>query len=361
MTKKILPMNYVFRLDSGTHFGSGHAMRCAVLARTLVAAGGRVAFICKDHLHNYNQYLRREFNVFEITGGSHNPVISQLDNYEEWLGSSWDEDLEETNHCLNQLVGPIMVIVDHYALDERFEKGLKANKVFVIDDVLNRRHDCDYLLDQNFSFQKELYRKTCVPKTTLLLGPKYALLRENFKYNRPRSVPVKKEIKKIVAFMGGNDRTRELLKITKAYLNTTYDADLHLVLNRSNYQFEKLGQLSELDKRIYLWPERDDYDDFIKNSDIFFGAAGSSSWERACLGIASFVIYAADNQKILAQMIKKNGMAYVLGDGFKTTQEDWSIVLNKLMLDLPLVQSLRDKSYNICDGDGAQRVLKFIT
>ena len=75
-------------------------------------------------------------------------------------------------------------MVDHYALDVRWESAMRtqARHIMVIDDIADRQHDCDVLLDQNFYENMQTrYTGKVPPYCRLLLGPRYALLRDEFR------------------------------------------------------------------------------------------------------------------------------------------------------------------------------------
>jgi UDP-2,4-diacetamido-2,4,6-trideoxy-beta-L-altropyranose hydrolase len=55
------------------------------------------------------------------------------------------------------------------------------HKIFVIDDLANRKHDCDVLLDQNyFSNQEKRYQNLISKDCHMFCGPRHTLLRKEF-------------------------------------------------------------------------------------------------------------------------------------------------------------------------------------
>ena len=79
--------------------------------------------------------------------------------YEMWLGCSQERDAKECIEAL-RLSGIHQVdwiIIDHYGIDSNWEYMLRTrlsdsllSKILVIDDLANRAHDCDCLVDQNY-------------------------------------------------------------------------------------------------------------------------------------------------------------------------------------------------------------------
>ena len=139
-------MFVVIRADASKHIGSGHIMRCLTLAKELRNLGAIVEFITRNHSENLNtQIIEQGFKLRLLP--NHNKLVEQrtLSEYEQWLGVSQSVDAEETIKALSGKQ-PDLLIVDHYALDYNWEKKLRKiiDKIMVIDDLANRRHDCDF-------------------------------------------------------------------------------------------------------------------------------------------------------------------------------------------------------------------------
>ena len=148
-------MRVVFRVDASTKMGSGHVMRCLTLAEELEKNGSDVSFISRAHEGNLNHLISKKgFQIHELQ----NSISTKLnkksikgDNYDRWLGATEDKDAQETIKAIG-IDKPDWLIVDHYALSEKWEKTVRptVKNIMVIDDLANRSHDCDMLLDQNW-------------------------------------------------------------------------------------------------------------------------------------------------------------------------------------------------------------------
>ena len=144
-------MKVVFRVDASTRIGIGHFMRCLTLADALVASCAQVHFICRNHEGNQLALLEKKgihFNSLPMGD------TSCSEGYDPWLGSSQDKDASHTIEALKGLDEgkPDWRVVDHYALDSQWEMRISpyVERIFVIDDLANRFHYCEMLLDQNY-------------------------------------------------------------------------------------------------------------------------------------------------------------------------------------------------------------------
>ena len=164
-------MNIVFRVDSSVDIGSGHLMRCLALAEFLIEQSVKVNFICRALNGNLIDVLKKK-NINLTVLSSYQASAKLNENILLAIGVSQEKDASDT---INALGGakPDWIIVDHYSLDIKWEKMIRpfVKKIFVIDDLANRPHDCDVLLDQNY-YQNlnRRYTKLVPLVTKLLLG-----------------------------------------------------------------------------------------------------------------------------------------------------------------------------------------------
>ena len=198
-------MRIVIRTDASQQIGSGHVMRCLSLADSLRDFNSTVEFITRSHESNLDKLIENKgFKVYSLPNPSKYRVQQGLNKYTSWLGVQQDLDADETIKILKDK-SPDYLIVDHYALDYKWEHKLRSctKKIMVIDDLANRTHDCDVLLDQNYVLDQEgRYHKLLSPNVIQLLGPKYALLRKEFEGISKDRQQSHETIKSVFIFFG---------------------------------------------------------------------------------------------------------------------------------------------------------------
>ncbi len=356
----------VFRVDSGNHIGIGHVSRCLTLARKLKASGYEISFITKNHLGYAHEFISQEFFLMVIEGG----LIQSLDaneknNYQSWLGSTPEEDLFLTNQCLEKIADVDLVIVDHYSLAAEYESQLKAKKVMVIDDLYNRNHHCQLLLNQNIgALQKSYDHLLTSSNTKTLMGPKFALLRDEFKTLRKQVNPqlFNRPIKKCLVFFGGKDVESDTLKILKSLPFDLYQQyQFHFILDSQHRDYTEVQNIWKNNSQFKLSHLSSDFAQLMMDTDLFIGAGGSTAWERATLGVASAVVCVADNQLDNCLDLQESLNAYYLGKSKDLKAGDWQQFFATKVSETNFWERLRNNSFNLVDGEGTQYVVNEIT
>ncbi len=198
-------MKIAIRVDASFQIGTGHFMRCLTLADTLKQRGAEIRFICR-YLPDYLQdSLRKSGYEFKLLTSVSTEVVEGDLVHSSWLGTCQHIDAQDSVHALSDSKWD-WLIVDHYALDAQWESAVRAvsKKILVIDDIADRLHDCDLLLDQNYYANMDSRYKGKVPLyCRLLLGPRYALLRDEFRQLREKVKLRTGPVKRILVFFGG--------------------------------------------------------------------------------------------------------------------------------------------------------------
>lgn len=352
-------MRILFRADSGAHIGSGHVRRCLTLASFLQESGHSITFVSREHFGNINQEIQNRFKLISLPHGVKESQKTTEQDYLSWLGVDLGEEINDFSQILASENYDV-VVIDHYALDFRFEEKCAGAKVVVIDDLASREHRCDILLNQNLGGSRFPYidlnrNKIC----KYLIGPSYALLGKEFEKRRPKLLPKPKKIENILVFFGGVDITRESRKVVDAFLAMSTPFRLKIILNHGHEDYSYIQSLADSNHLITLKSFEEDMAKAISESDLCFGAAGTSSYERACVGTPSYVILAAENQRSVLNAFVKENAAICVGMGQETTKLDWQNVFREIPTN-STIDKVRMNSYNICDGLGAFRVVKEI-
>ena len=257
-------MKIAFRTDASLQMGRGHVLRCLTLADGLKARGAQCHFISREHPgHLLDTIRQRGFKVFSLAGNKQQaiaatnsianeiPTPRQEPSHAAWLGSSWQLDASDTTAILSDLQ-PDWLVVDHYALDQRWEKALAPHykKLMVIDDLADRTHQADLLLDQNLGRQPQDYQALVPASCLVLTGPRYALLRPEFAVLRDASLKRRataqgKQIKQLLITMGGVDlpnATGQVLEALKTCLLPT-DCRITVVMGAAAPALEQVRSL----------------------------------------------------------------------------------------------------------------------
>lgn len=347
-------MRCVFRVDASVKMGIGHLTRCLTLAEALRERGVQIRFICREHRGNLISLLQQK--DVPVTVLSEPKQISEThnENYAVWLGVTQSEDADETIGALNgEQVD--WLVVDNYGIDVEWEHRLRPHtkNLMVIDDLANRHHDCDVLLDQNYSIDDEQRYAGLIPTAcNLLIGPKYALLRPEYLAFRKLRRVRDGSVKRVLVFFGGSDPQN----MTGMALDALSHPDLrHLevdvVIGANNPHRMNIEQQIINRPLINLYPHRPHLADLMMKADLALGAGGTTTSERLCMGVPSLVIGIAKNQIPSCNSLHSQGLINYLGymtevDMDRVTKEIIRMIASpKLLVEASLAgQALVDGS-----------------
>uniref|UniRef100_UPI0040478714 UDP-2,4-diacetamido-2,4, 6-trideoxy-beta-L-altropyranose hydrolase n=1 Tax=Algoriphagus sp. TaxID=1872435 RepID=UPI0040478714 len=348
-------MNIVFRVDSSMQIGAGHVMRCLTLAKELKKTAN-VQFICRNRKgHLINRIESEGFEVFRLNGEVLKHDIEKLSEV-DWLGTTQEQDVLDCTKILKN-IKPDWLIVDHYGIDnfwhERLQKYYK--KLLVIDDLANRQYNCDLLLDQNFYQDKNArYKNLVASKCKLLLGPKYALLREEFLSQLPN---VENEgVNRVLVYFGGSDIKNNTLKVLQG-IQSCKQADIFIdvVIGPDSPYRKDILNFSSSMKNIVCFDFVENMAEMMCNSDLYIGSAGTTTWERCCMGLPSIVIGVAENQIEPMEAMELAGMTFFLGSEENVSRAQISALLDNILNNPSVLSKMRKKNLELVDGYGASR------
>jgi len=315
---------------SGPDVGGGHVLRCLSFAHSLQRLGAECAFV----IDPYGAGVIRRFSSAPIS--VHHDMDAALSGASERP----------------------LVVVDDYACSAAIETRFRpyARRILAIDDLADRRHDADLLLDPGYGRDEADYKKWVPNSARLLLGPRYALLRPAFVQLRQqalaRSTPAAPN--RIFISFGLSDINAIAAQAARLVLAYDRHVEIDLALASDAASLPVLMNLARSESRLNLHIDATNVANLIAQCDLAIGAGGSSTWERMCLGRPTLAIAVADNQRVLLRTLKDDGLlvAADLDDPeFETT---FVSALDHLWLaETRRILSVR--SAEICDGLGAER------
>jgi len=353
----------LFRTDASLEIGTGHVMRCLALAHALRERGAHCQFVCRTHKGNMLDLIQHEgFDALALPIDSNTSAKLAADDetlyHADWLGTHWEIDAEQTINALEDSC-PDWIVVDHYALDVRWESMLrpKCARVMVIDDLADRDHDCVLLLDQNLIADMEHRYDSRVPSNcTRLLGPGYALLQPEYAELHPRTPPRIGRVRHILVYFGGSDNHNLTGLAIAAFLALDRpDIMFDVVINPVNPNIVTIREQTQDHINITLHETLPSLAPLLLKADLAIGAGGTTSWERCCLGLPSLVITLAENQKPIVVELDKQRLVCWLGHHDMVSEHSLKTTL-KDVLDTEGVADTSNRCRDVVDGKGAERV-----
>lgn len=321
----------VFRCDASKQIGSGHVMRCMTLAAVLKEKGWNIAFACSPETLS---------------------TVAALKN------SGYDLYTDDTIPACDWL------IVDHYGLDANFEKNARlfAHYIGIIDDLADRKHDCDLLLDQTFGRTNAGYKNLTPENAILLLGADYALLRPDFAERRKNLSRLFTAGCRVLASFGGVN-PKSVTESALAMLSR-YDAqplEIDVVIGAGAAGIDTIKNLvAAFNKdgfhKAVLHIDTPHIADLMEHADICLGAGGTTSWERCCLGLPTLAIELADNQAPTLKALSDFGALVNLGSIEDLHEPDFLQAFSDLMAAPNIRETMSGQAMMVCDGRGAERV-----
>ena len=364
MTQAGIPMRVVVRADASLQIGTGHVMRCLTLATGLADRGAQVDFICRAHEGNLIALIeQRGFGVITLpfATGADKASLDQP-AHAHWLGCDWQTDAQQSLDAISGMVD--WIIVDHYALDHRWETAMrpKCARIMCIDDLADRSHDCDLLLDQSLGRCSQDYVQLVPEPAKLLLGPKYALLRPEFAQWRNASLARREtpQLRHILVTMGGVDVDNVTGRVLTALQGSdiaTLDKITVVLGPHAPWREQVIRQAADMPIPTQVLTGVDNMAELMTSCDLAIGAGGSTTWERCALGVPTIQIELALNQKFISSSIQAAGVALITNiDEFK---HEISALLNDVSTS-NILKNLSARSADVADGSGVEATLDIL-
>jgi len=325
------------RCDASIAIGSGHIMRCATLAARLRERGAQVEFACR----NLPAFLRERIvaaGVTRVHALPQHPGAGPEDRepvlaHREWLGVSQADDASDTLEIVGAGPSPDWLVVDHYGLDARWERALRPHvrNILAIDDLADRDHDCDLLLDQNFFLDPGPRYAGRLPRATdTLLGPRFALLRPEFAHARERQPERDGALRRIFVSFGSFDPANQTSLALRAIAAAGLEAlGVDVVIGRDIPHRAEIEALCSQLPRCRLHVDIENMAGLMATADLAIGASGATNWERCCLRLPALLVSMADNQYPIAHDLGEAGACLFLGRSGEVTVDDVAAALRR--------------------------------
>ncbi len=371
-----LALQVAFRVDASLRIGIGHVMRCLTLADALKSKGAACQFICRAHEGHLIDLIRGKGHVahaLHVVNPSSEQMLQPQAicdtggtdlRHAPWLGSTQVEDAQACTPIL-AAQHPDWLVVDHYALDVTWERALSSHyrRLLVIDDLADRQHVCDLLLDQTFGRDTSDYGSLVPSDCRLLCGSPFALLRPEFAALRPYSLQrrAKPVLRELLISLGGVDKDNATGQILEALRTCSLpDACRITVVMGSTAPW--LDAVRKQAMEEMLWPTRvlvgvSNMAQLMADSDLAIGAAGATSWERCCLGVPAIMLVLADNQHKVAQGLMHAGAALLLTQRPEAAAQ-LAAWFESLCRDPAQLCRMSESAAGIVDGLGTNSVLE---
>jgi len=335
-------MHVAFRVDASSVVGGGHAHRCLALADALRERGANCLFVTRSSSTVLVPGLKRH-DLIELSMDEPDSAVPRELSLAMPSGVDW-------------------LVVDHYGLDSVFEEACRpwARRILAVDDLANRPHTADLLLDQTPGRVADRYRGLLTPGCVVLLGADYALLRAEFAMARPESLHRRErsgDLERLLIAFGASDPCNyagEALALVKA-------AGLHcrvdVVLGPRPRHGDAVRALADhYPFAVEVFDGVDDMAALLAAADLAIGAGGVAALERCCLGLPSLLVVLADNQRDNASRLASEGAAHVLECASALVSPASAAALRTLAQNGTERLKMPRAASRMCDGGGAPRV-----
>lgn len=363
-------MRVAFRVDAHARIGSGHLVRCATLAAALRARGAETLFVCRGLPAPWQDALARQGFAWRLLPeAALTPAASsswpEAPPHAAWLGTDPRRDAQDTLEALGERRWDWLV-VDHYALEAGWERAVRpaAARLLAIDDLADRPHAVDALLDLNLHPHPAARYAGCVDATTrLLLGPRFALLRPEFAALRAGLRPRADTVRRVLVFFGGVDAANVTGQVLQALDAMRQDGigpfAVDAVIGALHPAREALQAYCAERPQWTCHVQTERMAELMAAADLAVGAGGGATWERCALALPTLAVAQADNQREQVAAAARAGVLcapQLRGDG----PAAWRVPLEALWFDPERRAQLAAAAHALVDGRGTERVAQWL-
>lgn len=332
----------VFRADAGRLIGSGHVMRSLALASVFSAGGWKVGFAASAETYESVSALNSAISDTLVL----NSIVADEPGM---LARRWSD-------------GADILVVDHYARDAIFERACRpwAKRIVVIDDLADRSHDAEVLVDAGAS-SPDPYRELVPPSAQVLAGPAYAIIHPDFVLAREAALRRRdgRAVERILVSFGQVDPDNATGLALDALEAANFPGEVDVALGQAAPHLAAIRRRAKA--RTTLHVNASNMPSLMTAADLAVGAGGVTSWERCCVGLPTALVTVADNQREVAKLQIEAGAAQdarCVGD---ITSNELSIILRRLMNDSSKRREISRAASLLVDGTGPERIVQLIT
>lgn len=341
-------MEIIFRVDSSNNIGGGHLTRCINIANQLKNKDVNSIFLCQN-------LPGLDIKLLEI----HNHTYKLLPK-----NKNFKKDAKETiKFLIDQKITPNCLVVDHYEIDTNWEKMIRpyTKKLCVIDDLANKKHSCDFLINQVFGIKPFVYKNLINNSCELFLGNKYIMLRPEFlRMRNSKNNFDSFDVNDIHLFFSSNDKNALTIKYSNLLLDNFPEMNLHISVGNNFLELEKLRQLGLNNKRLNWKKNNLNIEEQMSKCQIAVGTPGMITWERACLGIPSIQLGIKDFQDNILSDLDSLGICKWIGQEKEIKEKDFIDICRDFIKDKQKLLEMKRKCLAAVDGKGMERVVKIL-
>jgi UDP-2,4-diacetamido-2,4,6-trideoxy-beta-L-altropyranose hydrolase len=331
------------RCDASVSIGTGHVMRCLALAQAWQDAGGRAVFAMARSTPAVIRRLRSESCDIVVIRGEVGHVSDAVQTTElaRELDAAW-------------------LIIDGYYFGTEYQKRLKLGgiQVLLVDDKADAEsYSADLILNQNVHAHEDLYRNR-TPRSKLLLGARYCLLRREFQRWRGWRRTIAPHARKVMITMGGSDPGNASLCVIEALREYRLaDREVTVIVGGSNPHHARIESAVHEFNGARIVQDAANMAELLAGADIAIAAAGTTCWEMCLVGLPALLVVLSENQKAIAEGLAARGVARNLGPGPQVAPEKIREELEALTKSPDVRQRMSDLGRSTVDGRGAARIV----
>lgn len=329
----------LIRADGSPTIGTGHVMRCLALAQAWQDRGGFVVFASAECTASLTRRLEAKH--------------CELRRLRVEAGSAGDS---EATAALAGELDACWVVADGYQFKSGFQRAIcdRGRRLLLFDDYGHAgEYEADIVLNQNFGAESALYSRRA-PRTRLLMGPRYALLRPEFEKFRQWKRRIPPIARKVLVTMGGADPNNTTAE-TVAALRSIPNIEAVVVAGGGNPHLEELEtEVKRAGAAFKLIVDATNMAELMAWADVAIAAAGSTAWELAFMGLPSLLFTLAENQTHNATALAAAGISGLLESGAQSG--DLSRALESLLQDPTTRARMSAEGRQVVDGAGSDRV-----
>ena len=334
----------LFVADASVEAGAGHVERCMALAE---------------------QFRHRDWRCIFISSPESSSIVPSLKQYERL---SAEQDLEGGAGSVLHALAPNsrgLAVVDHYGWAASLETRLRvrSTSIMVIDDLANRKHDCDILLDQTIGRLGAAYDGLVPSHCQRLVGATYALLRPEFALHRSVALARRREgrVARVLVNFGGSDPRSNTLLALRALLKTGLTLAIDVAIGAGAPKLAEVAALCEIAPiEVALHVNSRQMAKLMTNADLAIGAAGIAAMERCVVGLPSLVLIDADNQDAIARELGRRGAALIVGRAGDVSEDVLADAINEMHQVPDSMRAMASAAAQLCDGLGARRTAELL-